>query len=106
MVAFLNHVNVLGLNICSSHIYKLYHCPSAYPLQQYSSMLSPSSLSLSWLSAFGLLFETQIFLFIIIHFAVWNTGKYGTWLRHKTNAKPLPSAPQQPKASSLHQMSF
>lgn len=45
VVAFLNNVNVLSLNICSSHIYKLYHCPSTCPLQPYSSMLSPSSLS-------------------------------------------------------------
>lgn len=44
-MAFLNNVNILSLNICSSHIYKLYHCPSTCPLQQYSSMLSPSSLS-------------------------------------------------------------
>lgn len=35
--------------------------------------------------ALGLLFETQSFLFLIINFAVWNTGLCGTRLRH-TNA--------------------
>lgn len=82
-VAFLNNVNALSFNICSSHIYKLYHCPFTCPLQQWHTH---TQLPLSLLWALGLLYETQIFLFIIIDFAVWNTGICGTRLHHKTNA--------------------